>query len=95
VIYVCILIALKDDKGEEITRLIDAQRILRIVEATHRDAQADRVQMTPTVDPWGYATMGWVKKRLTEKYQAMRGNGKMMVTDKEIKSRAVQTTRLI
>jgi hypothetical protein len=75
--------------------LIDAQWILRIFEATHLDAQANRVQMTPTVDPWGYATMGWVKNRLTEKCQAMRANGKMMATDDKIKLRAVRTARLI
>jgi hypothetical protein len=95
VIYVCMLIALKDNKGEEITRLIDAQWILRIFEATHLDAQANRVHMTPTIDAWGNATMGWVKNRLTEKYQAMRANGKMMAMDDEIKSRAVQTARKI
>jgi hypothetical protein len=82
-------IVLKDDKGEDITRLIDAQWILRIFEATHLDAQADRVQLTLTVDPWGCATMGWIKNRLTEKYQNMRANGKTMATDDEIKSRAV------
>jgi hypothetical protein len=53
VIYICMSIALKDDKGEEITGLIDAQWISRIFEATHLDAQANRVQMTPAVDPWG------------------------------------------
>jgi hypothetical protein len=88
-------IALKDDKGEEITRLIEAQWISRIFEATHLNTQANRVQMTPTVDPWGYATMGWVKNRLTEKYQAMRANGKMTATDDEIKLRAIRTARLI
>jgi hypothetical protein len=95
VIYVCILIVPKDNKGEEITRLIDAQWILPIFEATHLGAQADRVQMTPIVDPWGCAAMGWIKNRLTEKYQDMRANGKMMATDNAIKSRAVQTARLI
>jgi hypothetical protein len=93
--YVCILIVLKDNKGEEITRMIDAQWISRIFEATHHDAQADRVQVTPTVDPWGYATMGWIKNRLTEKYQDMRANGKIMATDDEIKLRAIQMARLI
>jgi hypothetical protein len=95
VIYVCMSIALKDNKGEEITRLIDAQWISRIFEATHLDAQADRVQMTPTVDPWGCTTMGWINNRLTEKYQDMRANGKMIARDNKIKSRAVQTARLI
>jgi hypothetical protein len=89
VIYVCISIVLKDNKGEEITRMIDAQWILRIFEATHLDAQADRVQVTPTIDPWGCATMGWIKNRLTEKFQDMRENGRMMATDDEIKSKAV------
>jgi hypothetical protein len=94
-IYVCISIVLKDNKGEEITRMIDAQWILRIFEATHLDAQADRVQVTPTVDPWGCATIEWIKNRLTEKYQDMRANGKIMATDDEIKSRALRTARLI
>jgi hypothetical protein len=95
VIYVCILIVLKDNKGEEITRLIDTQWISRIFEAAHLNAQADRVQMTATIDPWGCATMGWIKNRMTEKYQDMRANGKMMATDDKIKSRAVRTARLI
>jgi hypothetical protein len=38
VIYVCMSIILKDDRGEEITRMIDAQWILRTFEATHMDA---------------------------------------------------------
>jgi hypothetical protein len=95
VIYVCMSIVLKDNKGEEITRMIDAQWILRIFEATHLNAQADRVQLTLTVDPWGCAMMGWIKKRITEKYQDMRANGKMMAMDDEIKSRAIRTARLI
>jgi hypothetical protein len=57
-IYVCISIVLKDNKGEEITRMIEAQWILHIFEATHLDAQADRVQVTPTVDPWGTRQWG-------------------------------------
>jgi hypothetical protein len=81
--------------GEEITRMIDAQWILRIFEATHLDAQADRVQVTPTVYPWGCAMMGWIKNRLTEKYQDMRANGKIIAMDDEVKSRAVRTARLI
>jgi hypothetical protein len=51
--------------------------------------------MTPNIDPWGYATMGWVKNRMTEKYQAVKVNGKMMAMDGKIKSRAVRTARLI
>jgi hypothetical protein len=61
----------------------------------HLDAHADRVQVTPTVDPWGYATMGWIKNRLTEKFQDMRENGIMMATNDEIKLKAVRTARLI
>jgi hypothetical protein len=95
VIYVCISIVLKDNKGEKITRMVDAQWISCIFEATHLKAQADRVQVTLTVDPWGYATMGWIKNRLIEKYQDMRANGKMMATDEEIKSKAVRTAKLI
>jgi hypothetical protein len=44
VLYVCMSITLKDNKGEEITRMIDVQWILRIFEATHLNAQANRVQ---------------------------------------------------
>jgi hypothetical protein len=95
VIYVCMLIVLKDNKGEEITRMIDAQWISHIFEAIHLNAQADRVQLTLTVDPWGCATMGWIKNRLTKKYQDMRANGTIMAMDDEIKSRAVGTARLI
>jgi hypothetical protein len=87
--------SLEDDKGEAITRMIDAQWISHIFEATHLDAQADRVQVTPTVDPWGYATMGWIKNRLIEKFQDMRENGIVMAADDEIKSKAVQTARMI
>jgi hypothetical protein len=43
---------LKNDRGEEIARMVDAQWILRIFEAAHIDAQADRVQVTHCVDPW-------------------------------------------
>jgi hypothetical protein len=38
VIYVCMLIILKNTRGEEITRMVDAQWILRIFEAAHIDA---------------------------------------------------------
>jgi hypothetical protein len=38
VIYVCMLIILKNNRGEEITRMVDALWILRIFEATHIDA---------------------------------------------------------
>jgi hypothetical protein len=68
VIYICMSIILKDDRGEEITRIVDAQWILRIFEATHIDARANRVQVTHHIDPWGCATMEWVKNRMIEKY---------------------------
>jgi hypothetical protein len=35
------------------------------------------------------------KNRLTEKYQDMRANGKMMAMDNEIKSRVIRMARLI
>jgi hypothetical protein len=38
VIYVCMVILLKNDKGEKISRMVDAQWILRIFEATQIDA---------------------------------------------------------
>jgi hypothetical protein len=86
---------LKNNRGEEITRMVDAQWISRIFEATHIDAQADREQVTHCIDPWGCATMEWVKNRMTKKYQDMKKNGKMIGTDDKIKLRAVQTVRLI
>jgi hypothetical protein len=76
------LIILKNDRGEEITRMVD-------------DAQADRVQVTHRIDPWGCATMEWLKNRMIEKYQDMKKNGKMIATDDKIKLRAVHTVRLI
>jgi ABC-type phosphate transport system ATPase subunit len=89
------LIILKNDRGEEITRMVVAQWILRIFEATHIDAQANRVQVTHRIDPWGCVTMEWVKNRMIKKYQDMKANGKMIATDDKIKSRAVRTVRLI
>jgi hypothetical protein len=52
-IYVCLLVILKNKRGEEITRIVDAQWILRIFDATHIDAQVDRVQVTHLINPWG------------------------------------------
>jgi hypothetical protein len=37
VIYICMSIILKNDRGEEITRMVDAQWISRIFEATDID----------------------------------------------------------
>jgi hypothetical protein len=89
------LIILKDNMGEEITRMVDAQWISRIFEATHIDARANRVQVTHCIHPWGCATMEWVKNRMIEKYQDMKANGKMIAMDDKIKSRPVRTVRLI
>jgi hypothetical protein len=95
VIYVCMSRILKNDRGEEITRMVDAQWILHIFEATHINAQANRLQVTHCIDPWGCATMEWVKNRMIKKYQDMKANGKMIATDDKIKLRAVRTVRLI
>jgi hypothetical protein len=43
-LYFCMQIKLKNNKGEEITRMLDAQWILRVMEATHLDALVNRVQ---------------------------------------------------
>jgi hypothetical protein len=68
VIYVCILIVLKDDKGEEITRMIEAQWILHIFEATHLDAQADRVSASDTNHrPMGLRNNGMDKEKINRK----------------------------
>jgi hypothetical protein len=95
VIYVCMSRILKTDRGEEITRMVDAQWISRIFEATHTDTRVDRVQATHCINPWGCATMEWLKNRMIKKYQDLNTNGEMIATDDEIKSRAVQTVRLI
>jgi hypothetical protein len=39
--------------------------------------------------------MEWLKNRMIKKYQDMKTNGKMIASDDKIKSRAVQTVRLI
>jgi hypothetical protein len=89
VIYVCMLIILKNDRGKEITRMLDAEWISCIFEATHIDAQIDRVQDTHLIDPWGYTTIEWLKNRMIKKYQDMRMHEQMIGTDDEIKLRAV------
>jgi hypothetical protein len=72
VIYACMSIILKNNIGEEITRMVDAQWILGIFEATHIDAQIDRVQATHLIDPWGYTTIKWLKNRMIKKYQDIK-----------------------
>jgi hypothetical protein len=67
VIYLCMLKILKNNRGEEITRMVDAQLILRIFEATHIDPQVNRVQETHLIDQWGYTPMEWLKNRVVEK----------------------------
>jgi hypothetical protein len=75
--------------------MVDAQWILHIFEATHSDTQVNRVQETHLIDQWGYTPMEWLKNRVIKKYQDMKTHGLMIGTDNEIKSRAVQTVRLI
>jgi hypothetical protein len=95
VIYVCMSRILKNNSGEEITRMVDVQWISHIFDATHIDAPVDRVQATHLIDPWGYTTMKWLKNRMIEKYQDMRTIGQMIGTDDKIKLRAIHTVRLI
>jgi hypothetical protein len=95
VIYVCMSIILNNNRGEEITRMVDVQWILRIFEATHIGTQVDRAQAAPRIDPWGCAMMEWVKNRMIKIYQDMKTNGKMIATDDKIKSRAVRMVRMI
>jgi hypothetical protein len=94
VIYVCMLLILKNDRGEEITRMVDTQWISRIFEATHIDARVNRVQETYLIDQWGYTPMEWLKNRMIEKYQDMKMHGLMIGTDNKIKLRAVRMVRL-
>jgi hypothetical protein len=95
VLYFCMQIKLKKDKGEEITRMVDAQWILRMMEATHMDSLVNRVQERHIFDTWGGATMEWLKNNVIKKYHGMRTRGLMTGTDDEIKSKAVRTARLI
>jgi hypothetical protein len=81
------LIILKNSRG--------AQWILRIFEATHIEARVNRVQETHLINQWGYMPMEWVKNRMIKKYQEMKTHGLTKGTDDKIKSRAVQTVRLI
>jgi hypothetical protein len=61
------LILLKNNRGEEITRMVDAQWISPIFEATHIDARVNRVQETHLIDQWGYGPMEWLKNRVIKK----------------------------
>jgi hypothetical protein len=95
VIYVCMLIILKNDRGEEITRMVDVQWISRIFEATHIDAQVNRVQERHLIDQWGYTPFAWLKNRMIKKYHDMRICGSVTGTDNEIRLKAIQMVRLI
>jgi hypothetical protein len=46
--FFCMSIKLKNNKGEEITRMFDTQWILHIMEATHIDTLVNRVQEPPS-----------------------------------------------
>jgi hypothetical protein len=65
VIYVCILIVLKDNKGEEITRMIDAQWISHIFEATHLECTSGQSAIETNRRPMGLHDNG-VDKEQTE-----------------------------
>jgi hypothetical protein len=65
------LIILKSNRGEEITRMVDAQWISRIFEATHIDACVNRVQETHLIDQWGYTPFAWLRNRMIKKYHSM------------------------
>jgi hypothetical protein len=72
VIYICMSIIFKNDRGEEITRMFDTQWISCIFEATHIDARVIRMQETHLIDKWGYTSIECLKNRVTEKYQDMK-----------------------
>jgi hypothetical protein len=95
VIYICMSIILKNGRGEEITRMVDAQWILRIFEATHIDAQVNRVQERHLIDQWGCTPFAWLKNRMIKKYQDMRICGLVTGTDNKIRLKAIQMVRLI
>jgi hypothetical protein len=83
------------EQGRDVRMYVENTIKQQRFEATHIDAQVDRVQVTHCIDPWGYAAMEWRKNRMIEKYQDMKMNGEMIATDDKIKLRAVQTVRLI
>jgi hypothetical protein len=95
VIYICMSIILKKDRGEEITRMVDTQWISCIFDATHIDPRVNRVQETHLIDQWGYTPMEWLKNRVIKKYHDMRTRGIMIGTDDEIKPKAIEMVRLI
>jgi hypothetical protein len=74
-------IKLKNNKGEEITRMVDAQWISRMMEATHMDTLVNRVQEQHIFDTWGGATMEWLKNKVIKKHHKMRTRGLMTETD--------------
>jgi hypothetical protein len=86
---------IENNRGEEITRMVDAQWISHIFEATQIDAQVIRVQETHLIYQWGNTPMEWLKNKVINKYHDMRTRGLMTGTDNKIKSRAIRMTRLI
>jgi hypothetical protein len=89
------LIILKNTRGEEITRMVDAQWILRIFEATHIDARVNRVQEGHLIDQWGCTPFAWLKNKMIKKYHDMRICGLVTGTEDEIRSEAIRMVRLI
>jgi hypothetical protein len=75
--------------------MVDVQWILRIFEATHIDAQVNRVQDTHLMDQWGYTPFAWLKNRMIKKYHNMRFCGLVTGTDNEVRLKAIQKVRLI
>jgi hypothetical protein len=59
------------------------------------DALVNRVQERHIFNTWGGATMEWLKNKAIKKYHKMRTRGLITGADNEIKSKAVQMTRLI
>jgi hypothetical protein len=88
-------IILKNDKGEMITRMLDAQWILHILEATHIDDRVNRVQEQHLIDQWGYTPFEWLKNQMIDKYHGMRMRGLVTGSDNKIKLKTIQTVRLI
>jgi hypothetical protein len=86
---------IENNRGEEITRMVDAQQILLIFEATHIDARVNRVQEIHLIGQWQHMPMEWLKNRTIEKYHDMRMHGLMIGIDNKIKLKAVQRVRLI
>jgi hypothetical protein len=86
ILYFCMQTKVKNNKDEEITRLIDDQWMLRVMELMHIDALANRVQEDRGWPLSATVNMEWLKTRVIWKYyEDLREIKYCLATNKEIK----------